>query len=218
MKIILLKESWPGHGQTLSLRLGRWHLLGVALLLVSLLLVTSHLVAAYLPALAFEDAPTQQLRQRLMEQDAEIATLRQRSAAKSEAVGRQLAAMQARLMRMEALGARVVGAAGLDHDEFAFDDPVPLGGPTDVAFGVLDWPELEAAALGLSQQINRRAGQLDVLESLLRDREFQQSTVVAGRPVSSGWMSSAFGKRVDPFSGRMAWHRGVDFAGREGAD
>ena len=31
-------------------------------------------------------------------------------------------------------------------------------------------------------------------------------------------MSSAFGRRVDPFSGKIGWHAGVDFAGRENSD
>jgi len=41
---------------------------------------------------------------------------------------------------------------------------------------------------------------------------------LAGRPISRGWMSSRFGRRVDPITGAMAWHAGVDFAGKEGAD
>jgi len=43
-------------------------------------------------------------------------------------------------------------------------------------------------------------------------------TFVAGRPIKKGWMSSRYGKRTDPFTGRLAWHAGVDFAGKMGAD
>ena len=39
-----------------------------------------------------------------------------------------------------------------------------------------------------------------------------------GRPVNSGWISSYFGKRTDPFTGKPANHRGVDFAGKMGAE
>jgi murein DD-endopeptidase MepM/ murein hydrolase activator NlpD len=31
-------------------------------------------------------------------------------------------------------------------------------------------------------------------------------------------MSSGFGRRVDPITGRMAWHAGADFAGKPGSD
>jgi murein DD-endopeptidase MepM/ murein hydrolase activator NlpD len=35
--------------------------------------------------------------------------------------------------------------------------------------------------------------------------------------VTQGWISSYFGHRTDPFNGRKAFHRGVDFAGPAGA-
>jgi murein DD-endopeptidase MepM/ murein hydrolase activator NlpD len=34
--------------------------------------------------------------------------------------------------------------------------------------------------------------------------------------VSSGWISSYFGKRTDPFTGKPANHTGMDFAGKLG--
>jgi len=34
------------------------------------------------------------------------------------------------------------------------------------------------------------------------------------RPISWGWMSSAYGERTDPFSGKRAWHDEIDFAGK----
>jgi murein DD-endopeptidase MepM/ murein hydrolase activator NlpD len=36
------------------------------------------------------------------------------------------------------------------------------------------------------------------------------------RPVATGYISSRFGRRMDPFTGRASWHRGVDFAARLG--
>ena len=45
----------------------------------------------------------------------------------------------------------------------------------------------------------------------LTDRVYPQ-----GRPVNSGWISSYFGKRTDPFTGKPANHTGIDFAGKLG--
>ncbi|NKC16129.1 MAG: peptidoglycan DD-metalloendopeptidase family protein [Gammaproteobacteria bacterium] len=36
----------------------------------------------------------------------------------------------------------------------------------------------------------------------------------SGRPVTKGWVSSHFGWRTDPITGRKAFHDGIDFAGR----
>ena len=46
----------------------------------------------------------------------------------------------------------------------------------------------------------------------------EESTRIAGRPILQGWMSSPFGKRVDPISGVPAWHQGMDFAGPKGSE
>jgi murein DD-endopeptidase MepM/ murein hydrolase activator NlpD len=68
----------------------------------------------------------------------------------------------------------------------------------------------------LSEQVLAREQQLLGLESLIGVRRFEESVTVSGRPVERGWQSSSFGRRVYPFSGNLAWHNGLDFAGREG--
>ncbi len=40
----------------------------------------------------------------------------------------------------------------------------------------------------------------------------------AGRPITEGWLSSRYGRRIDPITGESAWHSGVDFAGKRGSD
>jgi len=216
MRIILLKES--GRGRARAVELTGAHLAGVSFLLLAFLVAVAFSFMTWYPPVAMGDGLVEQWRQRLAEQREELETLRARSAAESQAVGRQLAAMQARLMRMEALGARVTEVAELDGGEFSFDEPAPVGGPTAAGENPLGWSDLQANLDDLSMQLRSRESELEVLESLLRNREYQQGTVVAGRPINWGWMSSGFGKRVDPFSGQMAWHAGVDFAGREGSD
>jgi murein DD-endopeptidase MepM/ murein hydrolase activator NlpD len=192
--------------------------------LAAALLVTTVISLAVFasPLLTFapaDPALVAQWQQRIAEQAEELDLLRARSTAESQAVGRQLAAMQARLIRMEALGARVTEVAELEAGEFSFDAPAPMGGPLAAArHKPLGWTELQSNLDGLATQLKSRESELEVLESMLRNREYHQGTVVAGRPVNWGWVSSAYGKRVDPFNGRMAWHAGVDFAGREGSE
>jgi murein DD-endopeptidase MepM/ murein hydrolase activator NlpD len=69
----------------------------------------------------------------------------------------------------------------------------------------------------LTNQIRDRERQLSVLESLISTRNLSRQIVPDGRPVTQGWISSYFGYRADPFTGRNALHRGVDFAGPAGA-
>ena len=58
-----------------------------------------------------------------------------------------------------------------------------------------------------------------VLEDLLLNQQARADEVhPEGRPVTAGYISSRFGGRTDPFTGRRAFHKGVDFAGRAGAE
>ena len=70
----------------------------------------------------------------------------------------------------------------------------------------------------LDEQLADRRRQLDVLEDMLLNRKLRDEVHPDGRPVTAGYMSSQFGSRTDPFTGRLAFHKGVDFAGRAGAD
>ncbi|CAA0083916.1 Murein DD-endopeptidase MepM [BD1-7 clade bacterium] len=65
----------------------------------------------------------------------------------------------------------------------------------------------------LEQKLRYRQQELVSLQNLLLDENIHKEQYLAGKPVSSGWLSSKFGKRIDPFHGRVAWHKGVDFAG-----
>ena len=57
-----------------------------------------------------------------------------------------------------------------------------------------------------------------MLEDFLLNRKLADEVHPEGRPVNVGYISSRFGQRNDPFTGRRAFHRGIDFAGREGSD
>ncbi|MGA0839100.1 MAG: M23 family metallopeptidase [Pseudomonadales bacterium] len=212
MKLILLRQS----GKAVTVRLSRPRVVALgalALVLASLPVLSAvHLLTNSLDRSYIAD-----WRERIAAQQTELKSLETVAAAESQAVGRQLAGMQARLMRMEALGARVAEVASLDEGEFTFDQTPATGGP-DSSVRPLAGFELKDALADLSISLKRRESELEVLESLLLDREYDSSTEVVGRPVARGWVSSPFGQRVDPFSGGTAWHAGLDFTARPGTE
>jgi murein DD-endopeptidase MepM/ murein hydrolase activator NlpD len=219
MKIILVRDR----GTTTSIKLKR----PVALALVATLALTCTTAFAVLWSELgnLEQGVVTEWRHTLEDQATDVAALESRAAAENEAIGRQLAQMQARLLRMEALGARVSEVAELDQAEFSFDqDALPVvtaagqGGPVVADFGALERAELQAHIDQLALQIREREVQLELIESLLLDDEYRRVGAPAGRPITWGWVSSPYGRRIDPITGRKAWHAGVDFAGKEGSD
>ena len=107
----------------------------------------------------------------------------------------------------------------IDQGEFDFSRAPALGGPEGNVLGdSYRAPDFLDAIDQLSAQIEDREQQLELLDTLLANRILQREVFIAGRPIVKGWMSSRFGRRSDPFTGRITWHNGVDFAGKKGSD
>ena len=148
-----------------------------------------------------------------------IAAARQQLVGQVDALAQRVGTLNAHLIRLDALGRRVTDLAGLDRGEFNFDQPPPSGGPEgdDYVSGSAEVPELTAVLDTLERQLADRQRQFVVLESLMSIRELGERILPGGLPLIGGWISSHFGKRPDPFTGHVAFHKGVDFVGRPGS-
>ncbi len=156
-----------------------------------------------------------------MEQNrVEIAQATRKARDEMTALQLRLAQLQAQAIRLNALGQRLVEIGKLDEGEFDFTQPPGLGGPQgDAALEHdLEMPDFIRSLDRLAFELDDREQRLLALESFFMNRNLVLDVVPAGRPVRSGWMSSGFGARTDPFSGSREYHRGLDFAGREGTE
>lgn len=135
-----------------------------------------------------------------------------------DALARKMGQMQAELLRLEAMGERLVEMGGLDNGEFDFMEIPALGGPESPNDVSASLPEMIADLDVLAQRIEDREIKLAMLEDLLLSREITENSKPAGRPVAAGWISSHYGWRKDPFNGKKNMHRGIDFVGKPGTD
>jgi murein DD-endopeptidase MepM/ murein hydrolase activator NlpD len=136
-----------------------------------------------------------------------------------DALALRMGEIQSRVVRLDALGRRLVEMAALDAEEFNFDDPPARGGPDLVtAREPFQVPDFLASLEELVQQLEDREPKLAVVEGTLMNRKLNAEVFPNGRPVSKGWISSVFGWRNDPMTGKRAFHEGVDFAGRRNND
>lgn len=134
-----------------------------------------------------------------------------------DALASRVGQMSAHVIRLDALGRRLTEMAKLDKGEFNFDSAPAVGGPESLVEGGVASTDISGMLDTLTQQIRDRERQLSVLESLISTRNLSTQLVPGGRPVMHGWISSYFGQRPDPFTGRNAFHRGLDFAGPAGS-
>jgi murein DD-endopeptidase MepM/ murein hydrolase activator NlpD len=133
------------------------------------------------------------------------------------ALATRVGQMQAQLIRLDALGRHLTEVAKLERGEFDFDRPPAVGGPRAEAAGAGPVvPTLEDMLDSVEAAIDDRGRQLTALQNLILTRELARQIVPGGRPVESGYISSLYGQRTDPFDGRNAFHSGLDFAGTAG--
>lgn len=141
---------------------------------------------------------------------------RQSAESELDALAARLGSMQANVIRLNALGQRLVKVAKLDSKEFDFKNLPSYGGPSEKeSVTSIDFANVMA---NLNKQLSSREEQLDVLEDVIMNRQLRSESKPRGRPIVKGWTSSYYGKRTDPFTGKLAMHKGMDFAGKEGSE
>lgn len=219
MNIIFVSHQ---HSKTLSLALSHRKLL---LCLMLLLTLTGAVFAAgYQLAAASNESERYQTfvldwKNELSQKRQQIEKIKQESKEQVKALSIRMAELHAKMIRLDALGEHMIRAANIDTSEFDFSAAPGIGGTeeqaTDLDYQSIDFMKsIEELAFGIEQ----REEKLEVLNRVLGNKEFESDRYLSGRPIKKGWLSSYFGRRNDPFSGKIAWHKGVDFAGKDGSD
>ena len=154
----------------------------------------------------------------ISDQRDEIEGIRREKEDTLDAMAIRIAQLNARIIRLDALGRRLTDMADIDDGEFDFDSDPGLGGPEEpmMTGSNVAIPEVVEAMQALNRDLDNREAQLGVLEGVLMHQNLEQRVYPRGRPVKTGWISSYFGKRTDPFTGKPANHTGIDFAGKIG--
>ncbi len=125
-----------------------------------------------------------------------------------DVMARKLGEMQAKLMQLESLGERVSGLAGVNPNDVKL---TPGRGGALVEGRSLSMQELQATLADLDRLTEQRTDLMTVMESKLFDLKIRNMMVPTQQPVRDGNLGSAFGWRIDPFTGGSALHTGLDF-------
>lgn len=222
MNLIFLSAR---HGKSRTLPLNASVLAGLIFLAALVLLASGW--AGYRLALSAVEArqPTESelasgWQKQLEAQQQQVVLVRESVQQQIDALTLRLGQLQGRMLRLDALGQRFVESGMVVSDEFNFDTPAAVGGPEDESSAVDSYtaPALTDMLDQLEQQIEDREKQLRLLDKVASRQKLEDELYVQGRPITWGWLSSKYGYRSDPFTGKRTWHGGVDLAGKEGSD
>ena len=221
MNIVVFSKRWA---KARHIELGHPLVLGALIFSGGLLLGGAFLAGVHwnsaLPAPIVTTGPD------LEQQQAQIHSMRVQLNEQLADLAARVGQVNAQMLRLNALGKRLTEMAHLDKGEFNFDAPPAQGGPeveADIDVNS-DMHDSTAAAgqLGdvlehLQTQLIDRERQLVILETFISARQLTKLAVPSGTPLFGSYISSEFGRRVDPFTGELAFHPGIDLAASEGA-
>jgi murein DD-endopeptidase MepM/ murein hydrolase activator NlpD len=134
-----------------------------------------------------------------------------------DALAARLGQIQAHATRLNALGQKLVKIAKIDSGEFNFEEIPGVGGPEE-ADGTALKLDFGSQIDEMVSELDEREQQLGVLETVLINSHVKEEVFPDGRPIKLGWVSSYYGTRTNPFTGRLQFHKGMDFASKSGSD
>lgn len=221
MKVIVVKQ---GDSRTRSFRLsGQLLIASVALTVVLSMSLGGGLAYIWLKmdsVMILTEEGLENWKLALLGQKQDIASVREDAERQLDALTVRLAEMQGRITRLDALGERLTLLSKLDDGEFDFSQIPALGGPElpENVQKLYSRPPLSEALDKLAEQIDNREQQLQLLGSLIAIRTQNNESYLSGVPAAKGWLSSRFGSRTDPFTGKSSWHNGIDWAAPRGTE
>ncbi|MFT5425841.1 MAG: murein DD-endopeptidase MepM/ murein hydrolase activator NlpD [Gammaproteobacteria bacterium] len=223
MELILVSNK---RNRTYRLPLGLLSVLFVGVLFLVMIAGTFHVggrIAAYQAEVSYSELGEQKDKQwklELEKQQASVNAAKRNAEKNLDALSARLSTLQAHLLRLDALGSRLISITNMSDIEFNMLESPGLGGPSPSllkdqnSLGVIDFVE---ALQAIGQKIGDRSEKFSAIESMLMDSNTQSQVQPEGTPVIGGWTSSAFGWRTDPISGKKDFHEGVDLAGKSGS-
>ena len=170
-----------------------------------------------MPLIAVGTKNTEPVKHSVVSQQSTVSTTQPEQ--QLQAVNQRVAEMQAQLLRLDALTQQMAQSAHVPVQEFTIDPKGAKGGPLLEEMSVLGEDNIDLRLQELSTLIAQKEAQIKALDRILSQKKWQSNlNYLANLPVRQGAITSTYGYRTDPFTGRTAFHAGMDFSGAEGED
>ncbi|MEG3753309.1 M23 family metallopeptidase [Psychromonas arctica] len=142
-----------------------------------------------------------------------------------QSLAEKVGELQAQNKRLNSLGERIIEKSNLPKQEFELyeqtdqkSESQSTAPDTSKLLNNNDLSPLINKVSLLEEQYKNNENLFEQLEITFNNLHLIDELFISGRPVPNqgSWISSPFGTRTDPFTGRLSRHKGVDIAGYSG--
>jgi len=198
----------------------KWALIGGTMLSAFLILAIGF---AFGSALKFDGdtdtARIQELQKMIDNSQRELVNHRDKVQTDIDSITLQIGKLMAQSTRLNALGSRLTDAAGIESEEFDFTREPGIGGSFLELAGENNTPEdVFKNLFSLESTLQQQSEQLEMISQILNEKELVKRSTPNNMPLENGWISSRYGYRIDPFTGKKSRHMAVDFSGKYNAE
>lgn len=160
------------------------------------------------------------LRMELLQQRSNLSEVEEHYHRDLDALALEMGRLKAQSVKINAFGDQIMNEHGLLTGEFDFspEPEIAIGGLEQTQQSSLETDEFRAYLGQIEMDFDKHERQLGLLQADLSMSKRDADHIPQGQPIEKGWLSSLFGKRIDPFTGKSSLHRGIDFSGETGSN
>ncbi|MEI6896054.1 MAG: M23 family metallopeptidase [Psychromonas sp.] len=159
------------------------------------------------------------LNEQSISQNKSLQLIKRQSTEQLTVLGAKIGELEAHSKLLYILTERLIKQSNLPQEEFDFVSLSTMAEGEDTQkIAVFQSSAISKQIEKLDRSLIKKEKQLKRLEIVLNNRHIGDQLYISGRPVKgkNAWVSSAYGARKDPFTGKLKQHLGVDIAGAAG--
>ena len=137
---------------------------------------------------------------------------------KMEFFSKKLITISAELENINSLGNKISKIAKLDKKEFDFKRPKYIGGLNKINIEFDYNSKFDKYLDSILLDISNKRENLNYIDKIINNLEMKEQFLPTGMPTKKGYISSEYGKRLNPITKKNHIHKGIDIAHKTETD
>ena len=142
----------------------------------------------------------------------DIRLIKNQNKQKMKFFSQKLITISAELENLNSLGNRISNIARLDKKNFDFKNPKYIGGKNKIYIEFEYGSEFDKFLDTMLVDLDTKQEDLNTIYKIVNNMEMKEQFFPSGFPSSKGYISSQYGKRVNPITKKTNLHKGIDIA------